>query len=134
MWNHWPAMASAMETLEMQPPTFRGSDLADLFAYLFFARYDGQPGSPARGRNLYTTSHCASCHGVSGAGGVGPALREFTGREPKEALLQRMWNHAPGMSWQMGIHKIPWPRLEPQQLADLMAYLATGLDERGDSR
>ena len=40
MWNHWPAMAEAMGALGMAPPTFKGEDVADLFAFLFVSRYE----------------------------------------------------------------------------------------------
>lgn len=39
------------------------------------------PGDPARGETLYTKSHCAQCHTISGKGGsVGPELTEIGGR------------------------------------------------------
>ncbi len=126
MWNHWPAMASAMQALEMQPPTFQGSDLADVFAFIIFSRYDGQKGDPARGRRVYAEKGCSACHGPQGEGKVGPVLREIAPRESKEALVQRMWNHAPGMSLLMASKNLRWPRLEPQEMADLLAFFAEG--------
>jgi mono/diheme cytochrome c family protein len=49
MWNHWPAMSSAMEARGMAPPVFADDELGDVFAYLFLARYAGPPSDPARG-------------------------------------------------------------------------------------
>lgn len=122
MWNHWPAMSQAMSTLGMAVPTFKNEELADVFAYLFIARYDGRGGNPERGKEVYASKACASCHGPMGYGGVGPSIR--TDRpEPKERLVQRMWNHAPKMYKTMGLKGIDWPRFEPQDMADLLAFV-----------
>jgi hypothetical protein len=37
-----------------------------------------------------------------------------------------MWNHAPQMRDRMGAQQIPWPRLEPEELAALLAIVADG--------
>lgn len=125
MWNHWPAMTEAMGALGMALPTFKGEDVADLFAFLFVSRYDGRPGDLSRGGIVYRQKGCVVCHGPAGAGGNGPSLRTATG-EPKERIAQRMWNHAPQMHEKMGARQIPWPRLEPDELASLLALLADG--------
>ncbi len=126
MWNHWPAMSEAMQALGMAPPKFREDELADVFAYLFISRYDGQaPGRP-QGDAVYRLKGCAFCHGESGEGGIGPALREVTTGKGKEATFQRMWNHAPAMRDKMGTRQIAWPRLEPEELAALLSLLEKG--------
>lgn len=126
MWNHWPAMAEAMGTLGMAPPTFHEEEMADLFAYLFLSRYEGRPGDLARGEGVYRTKGCASCHGHRGEGNVGPALRAVAAGQPKEAIVQRMWNHAPAMGEKMSAYGVPWPRFEADDLANLIAFLARG--------
>ena len=136
MWNHWPAMAEAMGTLGMAPPTFHEEEMADLFAYLFLSRYDGRPGDVARGEAVYQTKGCASCHGPRGEGNVGPGLRAAAAGQPKEAIVQRMWNHAPAMGEKMSAYGVPWPRFEADDLANLIAFLARGsqpADAAGDS-
>lgn len=125
MWNHWPAMVEAMGALGMAPPTFKGEDVADLFAYLFVSRYDGRAGDLSRGRTVYRQKGCVVCHGENGEGAGGPSLRGASG-EPKERIAQRMWNHAPQMRDRMGTQQIPWPRLEPEELAALLAIVADG--------
>jgi mono/diheme cytochrome c family protein len=125
MWNHWPAMSEAMQALGMASPTFRQDELADVFAYLFVSRYDGQASRP-RGDAVYRAKGCASCHGESGEGGIGPALREVTKGVNKELAFQLMWNHAPAMHDKMGTRQIPWPRFEPEELAGLLELLETG--------
>jgi mono/diheme cytochrome c family protein len=126
MWNHWPAMAGLMAALGMSPPTFHDEEMADLFAYLFLSRYEGPPGDASRGEVVYRQRGCASCHGPRGEGNVGPALSPLTGGEPKESIVQRMWNHAPEMGQKMNAYGVLWPHLEAAELNDLFAFLAAG--------
>ena len=115
----------------MAPPTFQRDELADVFAYLFVSRYDGGAGGGAkRGDDMYRLKGCAACHGSGGEGNVGPALRKTTVGETKEAIFQRMWDHAPKMRDKMGLHQIPWPRFEADELAALLALLAEGWADR----
>lgn len=127
MWNHWPAMSEAMGAMGMTPPSFRGEELADVFAYLFIARYDGQRGDLDRGRLVFRSKGCSGCHGHTGEGGVGPSLHKTKGVQ-KEQIAQWMWNHVPQMSEKMGASRIPWPRFTPEELADLLTLLTAGLD------
>lgn len=131
MWNHWPAMTSAMEAIGMAPPIFAGDELADVFAYLFLVRYAGPPADPVRGAAVYARAVCVRCHGAGGEGGVGPRLRGRMVGESPEEVLQRMWNHAPRMWDRMSAESIAWPRFEAGALADLLAFLATGMDAPG---
>lgn len=134
MWNHWPAMTSAMEAMGMTPPVFTDDELGDVFAYLFRVRYAGPPSDPARGAAMYAQGGCVRCHGEGGEGGVGPQLRGRAVGEAPEEILQRMWNHAPGMWERMPAQGIAWPRFEPGELADLLSFLATGLDANAPRR
>lgn len=129
MWNHWPAMAEAMEALDMPLPAFEENDLADVFAYLFLARYDGQRASAQNGRLVYREKGCVACHGPEGRGGIGPSLRTRTTGKTKETIVQVMWNHGPSMEHEMGRNQIPWPRFDVQEMAELLAFLAQGWAE-----
>jgi len=131
MWNHWPAMTDAMQTLDMRMPVFSKDELADLLAYLFVSRYGGAPGDIERGRIQYRDKGCAFCHGLDGEGTLGPPLEQVTPGEEKETIVQRMWNHAPEMWVEMGDHQIPWPRFDAKDLADLIAYMSRGWEEEG---
>ena len=124
MWNHWSGMAQAIESLGMRRPEFQGEELADLFAYIFIARYEGAPGDQARGENVYREKGCAICHRPDRKGEIGPPLLEISS-EPKESVVQKMWNHAPQMWERMQARQVPWPRLEPDELADMLSFLAT---------
>lgn len=129
MWNHWPAMAEAMEALDIPVPIFEKDEMAEIFAYLFISRYDGEPGDVDRGREQFEAKGCAACHGLHGEGrgvGMGPAIREITSGQSKEQVAQRMLNHAPRMEAWMASKKIEWPRFTADELRDLLAFLAQG--------
>lgn len=126
MWNHWPAMSEAMESVGMSTPSFQGEEMADLFAYLFRSRYDGGPGDVVRGKAIYLQRGCAACHGQNGEGNIGPALRTVTTGEAKERIAERMWNHAAKMGEKMSTYSVLWPHLDSREMADLFAFLAEG--------
>ena len=125
MWNHWPAMASAMEALDLQLPTFREGELADLLAYVYVSRYRGAGGDPLRGGAVYGDLGCAFCHGLEGEGTLGPPLNQVTPTAGAEQIIQGMWNHAPAMWDEMGAHQMPWPRFDAQELTDLLSFLVS---------
>jgi len=130
MWNHWPVMSGAMQSMGMRVPVFHGEELADVFAYVFISRYDGKAPTRAEGQIVYTHKGCASCHGERGEGGIGPPLAKITAHESKEEIAQRMWNHAPEMSIRMGTRRMPWPRLSAEELSSLIRLLTEGWPEQ----
>jgi mono/diheme cytochrome c family protein len=95
-------------------------------------------GNPARGAELfYGDKQCGICHSVNGAGGrIAPDL---TGTQPQVPamgwLVAAVWNHGPGM-WRQ-IHKSgqPFPQLDPQDMADLLAFLyqTSSIDRPGNA-
>jgi len=129
MWNHWPNMARSMEQVGMEVPEFEEGELLDLFAYLFIARYEDEPGDPLRGRQLYGDKGCSVCHGPEGQGGAGTPLRERTRGKSQEGIMQAMWNHAPKMGASMHDQHLSWARLTPRELADLLAFVSGGWTE-----
>jgi mono/diheme cytochrome c family protein len=129
MWNHWPAMSEGMRSIGMKPPTFQGDELADVFAYLFVSRYDGQPSTRQRGDDVYRLKGCAVCHGPRGEGGTGPSLRKAVIGQGKEVAFQSMWNHGTKMREKMSAQQIPWPRFDADELAALFALLEKGWSE-----
>jgi mono/diheme cytochrome c family protein len=130
MWNHGPAMAEEMRARGVTRPTFTGRQLRDLIAYLESTsgvQPDEStyvlPGRAAAGRDLFAAKGCAGCHGLTGRGGVGPAL---AGRGSPEGLIDfaaAMWNKAPAMTREMGTRGVAVPNLTASEMADIVAYL-----------
>lgn len=131
MWNHGPAMAEEMEARGLTRPTFSGSELSDLIAYLESVGprpLQGPlyvlPGRAAEGRVVFVERQCIECHSVGGVGGrVGPDLAE---REMQVGLTEfaaAMWNKEPAMIAAMEARDITVPQLGAGEMADLVAYL-----------
>ena len=133
MWNHGGEMASAMRGQGVPWPKFQGREMGDLLAFLQTGaggssedRAYFEPGSPRRGRELFSSKHCTECHAVAGVGGHGgPDLgkrgREFVGSISSLAGL--MWNHSQGMSAELTRRNLPRVVFSGQEMADILAYL-----------
>jgi len=131
MWNHGPAMAEAMRARGIARPTFNGSELVDLIAYLKspatgaspYALYI-LPGSPESGRQLFKAKRCVECHSAAGQGGkIGPDLADKALRRSLTEFAAAMWNKAPAMTAAMKTRRIAVPRLEASDMSDIVAYL-----------
>lgn len=131
MWNHGPTMAEAMRARGIKRPTFEGSELLDLMAYLKSVSSASPEesvyvlsGRVDDGRRVFVNKQCVQCHSIAGqAGGVGP---ELAGRGRPWSLLQfaaAMWNKAPAMLEAMKTRNVEIPQLRAEDMADLVAYL-----------
>jgi len=94
-------------------------------------------GDAERGRELFRTQHCITCHRSNGQGGTsGPDLVRNLGRGYSPAQMAGlMWNHAPAMWAAMEKTGIARPPLSEQQAADLFAFFfsARYFDRPGDA-
>ncbi|UCC81812.1 MAG: c-type cytochrome [Gemmatimonadota bacterium] len=131
MWNHGPGMQAMMEKKGIERPTFSGSELTDLIAYLESISPPSLagplyvlPGNANEGRVTFAERGCAGCHSVRGVGGSGAP--DLARREVSWDLTQfaaAMWNKAPNMTAQMQTRGIQVPQLGAGEMADLVAYL-----------
>ena len=124
MWNHAPAMWSAMKTRGIRRATLSQDSAADLFAYFYSVRYFELPGDAARGKQLFEIKHCSECHGLtqSPAQGGTPVARWRNVGYPI-ALANQMWNHASQMKELFARKKVKWSELTPQELTDIQVYV-----------
>ena len=123
MWNHAPEMWRQIEEAGMPYPSFNPREMADLFAYLYTARYVDEPGDTTRGWRLFSQKGCLRCHAVHGEGGtLGPDLEEFPAVVTPILWAQTMWNHASVMETAMEEMNIEWPRFEAGEMNDLLAF------------
>ncbi len=87
-----------------------------------------RPGDAAAGGRLYAAS-CASCHGAEGGGGeLGPSLQGVGAAALDFQLRTGRMPYAQGPG-QQALRKPP--AFDPQQIADLVAYLAGGVAAGG---
>jgi mono/diheme cytochrome c family protein len=128
LWNHGPPMSAAMRERGLLRPSFSGSELVDLMAFLRSASVglpEGSmyvlPGRAEEGRRLFEERSCAECHGVGGE--IGPDLSQLTGRRSLVDFAAAMWNKAPAMTAAMRQAGITVPQLSAGEMADLLAYI-----------
>jgi mono/diheme cytochrome c family protein len=131
MLSHGPSMFEAMKAKGIQRPTFSGSELKDLIAYIKSSSA-GQgseqiyylPGRPDRGQEIFAARRCNECHSVKGRGGkIGGDLAERRLQSSLVEFAAAMWNKAPLMMKEMKEKNIPVPQLRAEEMADVVAYL-----------
>ncbi|MFI5395185.1 MAG: c-type cytochrome [Candidatus Binatia bacterium] len=121
LWNHTP-------TLTGQRSAFSSDEMGKLAAYLFFVKFVGEPGSVEKGKDLFEQRSCSGCHQLAGRGGmVGPRLDELKPYMSSFFMAQALWNHGPQMAAKMADLNIVRPRLEDNDVANLVALI------RGDA-
>ncbi len=142
MWNHGPAMIEELARRGIPQPTFTGSELVDLIAFIEMSDVDAPggplyvlPGRVEEGLAWYRDKNCLECHGTPGSGGrIGPDL---AARARSRSLIQfaaAMWNKGPAMMRVMRSSGIEIPKLSPAEMADIVAYLYSVQYFRGSGR
>ena len=131
MWNHGQTMETLMETKNVPWPNFKDQEMLNLLAFLqkksSGSRQEATllPATPSKGKSLFLSKGCGSCHAVDGEGGQGgpdlgprheatPSIVQFAGL---------MWNHSPQMFAQMEKKGVARPQFAEREMADLIAYL-----------
>ncbi len=132
MWNHAPAMWTAMKERSVGQPRLTNEGAADLFAFFFSARYFEKPGDAGRGKQAFASKHCADCHGIatSTAANAPPVARWESLADPL-ALVRQMWNHSASMREAFGEKRIAWQQISSQELTDMLVYLQNLPQTRG---
>lgn len=124
MWNHAPAMWSAMKQQGVTKGTLSPESAADLFAYFISARYFEQPGDAGRGKAFFTSLHCAECHGITTSNSSGaPPVSKWESLGDPIVMAEQMWNHGPKMRAAYAAKHLKFTPLTAQQLTDMLVYL-----------
>jgi cytochrome c2 len=94
-------------------------------------------GEPEKGAALFFgDKQCGICHSINGFGGrVAPDLSGTHPGTPAMGWIAAvLWNHGPGMWRQIRLKNEPYPQLNPQEMADIFAFLyhASSIDRAGD--
>jgi len=130
LWNHGPQMLEAIEAANLEPPSFQGKEILDLFAFLrtLGDRSAGPrfqaPGDAGRGAVLFDEKGCSACHALFGVGGdLGPDLGRMELRGSVTQVAGRMWNHWPEMAQSMAASGLEVPVFDENDLPDIFAYI-----------
>jgi len=79
---------------------------------------------PVEGSRLFVSKGCVGCHAVDGEGGkVGPDLGRISSGRTLLGMAAVMWNHSPRMTERIKEAKITRPKLTPEEMANLLAFL-----------
>ena len=122
MWNHWPDMWGKMTAKKIPPQKMERTEMADLFAFLYFIRYIDEPGNPQNGKASMETKHCSKCHPVVKEGTKG-GLGHWGMYINPILWAQMMWNHAPQMGQEMRKKGLSWVEFKGNEMVDLIAYI-----------
>ncbi len=123
LWNHSAAMAAAMRAMGITFPEFRGSEMADVIAFLYYLRFYETDGDARRGERLFAEKGCLACHPADGGSAVGPDLSHSEAVLTPLGLATAMWDHAPAMYDRMQLADADWPRFEDDEMRDVAVYL-----------
>lgn len=124
IWNHAPQMNKTFRQLRMNRPVLTETEMMDLFGFLYYLRYLGEPGGVAKGKKLLGTKGCISCHRVAGQGGTaGPDLEQVQQYAAPLYMVQAMWNHGPEMQETIKKTHMAYPKLTGQDIVDIAAYI-----------
>jgi mono/diheme cytochrome c family protein len=124
MWNHAPAMWASMKDKGIQPKELREQDAADLIAYFYSARFFERPADAGRGKQVFASKKCETCHQLSGsAAGSAKPVSQWQSLGQTVDLAEAMWNHASQMQDEFARRKISWQQLTAQEMGDLLIYL-----------
>lgn len=124
LWNHAPAMWNAMAGAGIENPKLNAQQSADLFAYLYLARFGGSPGDANRGRKVFISKGCADCHNITSANNSGgPAVMKWESLVDVIELSRQLWIHSPQMRQAAAAQKIKFQNISTPEMADMIAYL-----------
>jgi mono/diheme cytochrome c family protein len=79
---------------------------------------------PVEGSRVFVSKGCVGCHAVDGEGGkVGPDLGRISSGRTLLGMAAVMWNHSPRMTERIKETKVARPKLTPEEMASLFAFL-----------
>jgi len=114
---------------------FRGSEMQDLVAFLYFLRMQDPPGDPARGARLFDEKRCSTCHALGGEGSeIGPDLARWKRLASPVLWAEAMWKHATQMEKTMHEMSLSWPTFAEGDMVDLIAFIRQEAARDGDRR
>jgi len=124
MLAHLPRLADAPGRAAQALRPLTEKNMADLLAYLGFAGAELPGGDAMRGRLVFSSKRCVTCHALPGGlPGIGPDVAKMPViSDPYEAAAL-MFQHARNMKTATEIKHVPWPQMEPEELQDLYAFL-----------
>jgi mono/diheme cytochrome c family protein len=124
LWSHPP---SAWVPAGAQPPgtsALSPAEGADLFAFFASRRYFDPLGDARRGRRVFTSKHCSTCHGITERiAKDAPAVVAWRSLRDPIGLARDLWNCKAAMDPAYEKKGVHYPRLTAGEMNDLLIYL-----------
>ena len=128
MWNHAPAMFTALKQEGVEWPRIGPAEMADLMAFLQADPKRDPSPDLHRGQVVLVSKGCLKCHSWRKEGGrIGPDLAERRASfAPAATWGATMWAHTPRMAAVAIQRGVLYPRFSGDEMAHLLAYLRSG--------
>lgn len=124
IWNHAPTMWAMIRNTGMKVGDLDQQGAADLFAAFYSARYFETTGDAGRGKRLFASKKCDTCHGLtSSPNPQAKPVSQWQGLSDPVELVGEMWNHSSTMWGELSQRKIQWPAMTAEDFTDLLVYL-----------
>jgi mono/diheme cytochrome c family protein len=133
LWNHAPAMFTAIGKEGLAWPDLSEEQMRDLATYLQAAPGRDAPPDAGRGHILLVSKGCLKCHRLRGEGGAGAFdLAASPDRyQSPVAWATRIWGHAPRMAAVAARLGVTYPRFGGDEMANLFAFLGSAVPGAG---
>jgi cytochrome c2 len=118
MWNHAPLMVKNPETA---PAQITPAEMRQILSAVWASQFFSPQGDAARGKHIFESKKCESCHGNPASGA--PALAWGPGNYSAVSMVSALWQHGPAMLEKMKQQNINWPHLSPSDMTNVIAYL-----------
>ena len=125
LWNHVPAMSSALVQGGIEWPRIGLTEMADLMAFLQADPARDLAPDPAKGHVMLLKKQCLKCHSFRKEGGrIEPDLaiprRDYGSAA---AWAAAMWTHTPRMAEMATRQHVLFPRFSGDEMGNLLAFL-----------
>jgi cytochrome c2 len=128
LWNHAPAMFTALKQEGVVWPQIGAAEMADLMAFLQAdPRRDPSPDL-SRGQVVLVSKGCLKCHSFRKEGGrIGPDLAERRASlAPATTWAVTLWGHTPRMAAAALRQGVLYPRFSGDEMVNLLGFLRSG--------
>jgi cytochrome c2 len=125
LWNHAPAMFTALKQEGVEWPRIDAAEMAALMAYLEADPALDPAPDLARGHVTLIVKGCLKCHSLKGEGGrIGPDLTSVRNRlAPAATWGATMWGHTPRMAAVALQQGVLYPRFSGDEMVNLIGVL-----------
>jgi cytochrome c2 len=128
LWNHAPAMFTALTQEGLTWPVIGEAEMADLMAYLQADAARDPKVDPRKGQMTLIKKNCLKCHAFRGEGArIAPDLAGVRDDyAPPARWASRMWSHTPKIAAKAMERGIAYPRFTGDEMTHLLGFLRTG--------